>query len=130
LTNLLGNAIKFTEHGHVLLQISERGRGDACTRLHFLISDTGIGIPPEKHAAVFEPFTQADGSTTRRYGGTGLGLTISDTLVRMMAGQIRLESEPGVGSAFHFTLSFKTSALPGPSATAAPAAVTSANVLV
>jgi two-component system sensor histidine kinase/response regulator len=108
LTNLLTNAIKFTERGHVLLEIREDARGDGCTLLHFMVSDTGIGIPPEKHATIFEAFSQADGSTTRRFGGTGLGLTISSTLVKMMAGQIWVESEQGVGSTFHFTSSFDT----------------------
>jgi two-component system, sensor histidine kinase and response regulator len=112
LANLLANAIKFTESGHVLLQIREDERGDGRTTLHFQVSDTGIGIPPEKHATIFEAFSQADGSMTRRFGGTGLGLTISATLVRMMAGRIWVESAHGAGSTFHFTASFETSALP------------------
>jgi two-component system sensor histidine kinase/response regulator len=114
LVNLIGNAIKFTESGHVLLRVSEEARGDGCTKLHFLVTDTGIGIPPEKHAAIFEAFSQADSSTTRRFGGTGLGLTISATLVKLMAGQMWVESAPGAGSTFHFTASFETSALPEP----------------
>src|SRR6185295_39841 len=112
LANLLGNAIKFTETGHVLLAIREDGHADGSTKLHFVVSDTGIGIPAEKHATIFEAFSQADGSTTRRFGGTGLGLTISATLVRMMAGQMWVESAPGAGSTFHFTASFETSELP------------------
>jgi len=112
LVNLLGNAIKFTERGHVLLQVREEARGDGCTRLHFLVSDTGIGIPPEKHTTIFDAFSQADGSTTRRFGGTGLGLTISSTLAKLMAGQMWVESAAGAGSTFHFTASFETSALP------------------
>jgi two-component system sensor histidine kinase/response regulator len=123
LANLLGNAIKFTKRGHVLLQVREDVRGDGCTTLHFLVSDTGIGIPPEKHATIFEAFNQADNSTTRRFGGTGLGLTISDTLVKMMAGRMWVESTPGAGSTFHFTASFQTSeasALPGAAARALP----------
>ena len=112
LANLLGNAIKFTEKGHVRLQIREDARSEGCTRLHFVVSDTGIGIPTEKHATIFEAFSQADGSTTRRFGGTGLGLTISATLVKLMAGQIWVESSDGAGSRFHFTASFDTSALP------------------
>jgi signal transduction histidine kinase/DNA-binding response OmpR family regulator len=112
LANLVGNAIKFTETGHVLLAIREEGRGDGCTKLHFVVSDTGIGIPAEKHATIFEAFSQADGSTTRRFGGTGLGLTISSTLVKLMAGQMWVESAPGAGSAFHFTASFETAAPP------------------
>jgi signal transduction histidine kinase/DNA-binding response OmpR family regulator len=111
LANLLGNAIKFTETGHVLLQVREDARGDGITKLHFMVSDTGIGIAPEKHATIFEAFSQADGSTTRRFGGTGLGLTISATLVKLMAGQMWVESAAGAGSTFHFTASFETSAL-------------------
>ena len=112
LANLIGNAIKFTTRGHVLLQVREDARANGCTRLHFLVSDTGLGIPPEKHATIFEAFSQADGSTTRRFGGTGLGLTISATLVKLMAGQMWVESAEGAGSTFHFTASFETPAVP------------------
>jgi two-component system, sensor histidine kinase and response regulator len=111
LTNLIGNAIKFTEHGHVLVEVREDTRCEGSTRLHFKISDTGIGIPAEKHATVFEAFSQADGSTTRRFGGTGLGLTISSNLVHLMGGRIWLESAPGKGSDFHFTAGFATAAV-------------------
>jgi two-component system sensor histidine kinase/response regulator len=105
LTNLVGNGIKFTERGHVVVSVQEDARGEGCTLLHFSVTDTGIGIPADKHATIFEAFSQADGSTTRRFGGTGLGLTISSTLVHMMGGRIWIDSEPGLGSTFHFTVS-------------------------
>jgi two-component system, sensor histidine kinase and response regulator len=114
LSNLVGNAIKFTEVGHVLLEVREETRGAGSTTLHFAVTDTGIGIAADKHAAIFEAFSQADGSTTRRFGGTGLGLTISATLVQMMDGQIWVASEPDQGSTFHFTASFETAKLSAP----------------
>jgi two-component system sensor histidine kinase/response regulator len=104
--NLVGNAIKFTEHGHILVQVRCDERLGDRARLHFSISDTGIGIPASKHRTIFEAFSQADGSTTRRFGGTGLGLTISSTLVSLMGGRIWVESEPGHGSTFQFTVTF------------------------
>jgi PAS domain S-box-containing protein len=108
ITNLVGNAIKFTERGHVLLEIREdrHGHGDTGTILHFSVSDTGVGIPRDKQPLIFEPFSQADGSTTRRYGGTGLGLAISSSLVTLMGGRMWLDSEPGEGSTFHFLAAF------------------------
>lgn len=101
LTNLLGNALKFTHQGEVLL-IVEPDEGE--NRWRFRIRDSGIGIPVEKQKAIFEAFSQADSSTTRRYGGTGLGLTISARLVTLMGGNLTVESEPGVGSEFSFSL--------------------------
>jgi signal transduction histidine kinase/CheY-like chemotaxis protein/ligand-binding sensor domain-containing protein len=106
--NLVGNAIRFTDRGEVALEArveTEDGPHDPDSiMLHFTVRDSGIGIPAEKRALVFEAFTQADGSTTRRYGGTGLGLTISARLVAMMGGRIWLESEVGRGTQFHFTV--------------------------
>ncbi|HEV3140791.1 MAG TPA: response regulator, partial [Vicinamibacterales bacterium] len=103
LVNLIGNAIKFTERGQILVQVEIESAAADATILHYFVSDSGIGIPREKQQAIFEPFKQADGSTTRRFGGTGLGLTISSTLVELMGGRIWLDSEPHEGSTFHFT---------------------------
>jgi PAS domain S-box-containing protein len=107
LTNLAVNAIKFTEHGEVRLQASLEGRRNGTATLRFTVTDTGIGIPPDKLAAIFSPFTQADDSTTRKYGGTGLGLAICKQLVELMDGAIHVESRPGHGSTFWFTAAFK-----------------------
>jgi two-component system, sensor histidine kinase and response regulator len=107
LTNLIGNAIKFTAAGHVILTVQK----DSET-IHFRVTDTGIGIPPDKQQTIFEAFSQAETSTTRRFGGTGLGLTISSTLVQLMGGRIWVESEPGVGSTFHVAIPFATTNLP------------------
>jgi len=101
--NLVGNAIKFANQGEVALRVkSDVPEGEELL-LRFAVADTGIGIPREKQESIFEPFTQADASTTRKFGGTGLGLTISSRLVGMMGGKIWLESEVGLGSEFHFT---------------------------
>jgi signal transduction histidine kinase/ActR/RegA family two-component response regulator len=100
LTNLVGNAVKFTTAGNVVVTV-DRGAGD---ELCFAVRDTGPGVPAERREAIFEAFTQADGSTSRRFGGTGLGLTISRELVQRMGGKLWLESTVGVGSTFHFTL--------------------------
>jgi two-component system, sensor histidine kinase and response regulator len=112
IVNLIGNAIKFTERGEVILSLQTEWRTTDDIQLHFVISDTGIGIPSEKQAAIFEAFTQADGSMTRTYGGTGLGLTISSRLVASMHGRIWIESEVGKGSRFHFTAHFGLQKVP------------------
>jgi signal transduction histidine kinase len=103
LINLVGNAIKFTESGSVSVLLTVQERTPDAVLLSVAVVDTGIGIAPDRQAEIFEAFTQADGSTTRRYGGTGLGLTISRTLVEMMGGRIWLESTLGQGTTFHFT---------------------------
>ena len=110
--NLLGNAVKFTAAGEVTLQVGAEETDGRQVVLHFIVADTGIGIPSEKLSSIFAPFTQADASTTRRYGGTGLGLTISARLVEIMAGRIWVESDPGRGSRFHFTARFGVGASP------------------
>ena len=102
IVNLVSNAVKFTESGDVLLSVSSEKGGDRLVTLHFVVADTGVGISPEKHQQIFEPFSQADSSTTRKYGGTGLGLSICAQLVEMMGGRIWVESTVGQGSAFHF----------------------------
>ncbi|MDQ2776947.1 MAG: ATP-binding protein [Acidobacteriota bacterium] len=103
LLNLVDNAIKFTSKGNIRLEINVERFAGAEALLHFSVQDTGIGIAKEKQTAIFDAFSQADNSSTRQYGGTGLGLTISSQLVRLMKGRIWVESEPGLGSTFHFT---------------------------
>ncbi|MDX9823062.1 MAG: PAS domain S-box protein, partial [Syntrophales bacterium] len=108
LLNLIGNAVKFTEKGRILVEVGPAPSApatpdDESCLLEFKVADTGVGIPPDKMDAIFERFTQADSSTTRRYGGSGLGLTISRQLVELMGGRIGVESEPGKGSTFTFT---------------------------
>ncbi len=115
--NLVGNAIKFTQEGEIVVHVERADCPEACSRegagqpvpclLRFSVADTGIGIPPEKHHAIFEPFEQVDGSTTRKYGGTGLGLAISAQLVGLMGGRMWVESEVGRGSRFNFTTAFQ-----------------------
>ncbi len=125
-TNLVGNAIKFTDHGEVVLSVARASAGLCSQRppgpfdepdqaelcLHFKVRDTGIGIPKDKQAVIFEAFSQADGSTTRKFGGTGLGLTISTRLVKLMGGELWVESVPGEGSCFHFTAPFAVAPRP------------------
>ena len=107
LVNLMSNALKFTEKGGIiLLGVKEHEKSTDKTTLDFFLKDTGVGIPPEYINRIFEPFSQADASITRQYGGSGLGLCISKQLVEMMDGEIRVESEPGVGSTFRFTARF------------------------
>ncbi len=106
LTNLVGNAVKFTDQGEIRVSIEILEQKSTQIQLQFTIMDTGIGIAPEQQQRLFQPFTQADSSLTRRYGGTGLGLTISRQLVEMMGGKIRVESEPDKGSRFIFTAIF------------------------
>jgi two-component system, sensor histidine kinase and response regulator len=110
--NLVGNAIKFTERGEVVLRARVETVAGNEPVIRFSVSDTGIGIPAAKLGAVFKPFEQADGSTTRKYGGTGLGLSISTRLVGLMGGKIWVESELGKGSTFHFTAKFGTAISP------------------
>ncbi len=114
LVNLCSNAVKFTERGEVVVSVRPLRVDDREVELEFAVSDTGIGMTPEQQARLFRPFTQADSSTTRKFGGTGLGLSISVRLVDLMAGYIRVESEPGKGSAFRFTGRFGRQEQPAP----------------
>jgi two-component system sensor histidine kinase/response regulator len=102
--NLVGNAIKFTERGEISLQVDKEEESEGKVHLHFMVTDTGIGISPEQQQLIFAAFSQADTSTTRRYGGTGLGLAISKQLVELMEGKMWVESQVGRGSTFHFTV--------------------------
>ncbi|MBB5021550.1 nitrate- and nitrite sensing domain-containing protein [Desulfurispira natronophila] len=112
LINLCGNAVKFTNQGYVMLHIQLEEETDRTATLHFAVKDTGIGITPEQASRLFQPFSQADSSTTRKFGGTGLGLAICKQLVEAMNGSIRVESEPGQGSTFMFTISLEKADLP------------------
>lgn len=109
LTNLMGNAPKFTESGEIELSLDIEEEKDQLIKLHATIRDTGIGIPEDKLSVIFEPFRQADGSVTRKYGGTGLGLSICKKISNLMGGDVWVESEAGKGSVFHFTAWFKKS---------------------
>ncbi len=131
LLNVLGNAVKFTAQGEVVLRVTREDAEGERVRLHFTVSDTGIGIPDEKLAHVFDAFTQADSSTTRRYGGTGLGLAIARRLVELMGGRLWVESQVGRGSVFHFTAEFdQSSGSSTAAAVAEPKGVKGLRVLV
>ncbi len=112
LINLMSNAIKFTERGHVLLRVRRTAIDEDVSALRFEVEDTGIGIAPEAQSRIFNAFEQADSSTTRRFGGTGLGLALSRKLVQRMGGELTLESAPGEGSLFAFTLPLEPLPLP------------------
>ena len=106
LVNLVGNSVKFTEHGEIVVSAAKESEDPNGIMLHFQVRDTGIGIPPEKQQMVFDAFTQADTSASRKYGGTGLGLAITSRLVALMGGRLWLQSDVGRGSTFHFTCHF------------------------
>ena len=108
ITNLVGNAVKFTSTGEIELRVDVDSFDPDGALLHISVRDTGIGVPADKLSSIFDPFIQADGSTTRRFGGTGLGLTVSRRLVEMMGGRIWVDSQPGQGSCFHFTCRVRT----------------------
>lgn len=108
LNNLVSNAIKFTERGEITIGVKKSALSPDVVELKFSVSDTGIGIPPEGVGKLFKSFSQLDGSNTRKFGGTGLGLAISKQLVEMMGGKLWVESQPGIGSTFYFTIPFKT----------------------
>ncbi len=130
LVNLVGNAVKFTPQGEISIRAEIEAGDDRTVTLRFTISDTGIGFPQSKASKLFEPFVQADGSRTRRYGGTGLGLTISKRLVEMMGGQIGATSEEGHGSTFWFTGVFEKRPQPSTTGIQAPPGLQNARVLI
>src|ERR1017187_3439866 len=130
LRNLAGNAIKFTSEGEVAVRIRLDRALDRPPKLHFEVRDTGIGIPLETQGRLFQAFVQADSSTTRQYGGTGLGLAICSHLVPLMGGAIGLESAPGAGSTFSFTVDFSLPPDGGESVAAAAAGLDGVRVLI
>ncbi|SDF77738.1 Signal transduction histidine kinase [Duganella sp. OV458] len=135
LVNLVGNALKFTARGHIELRVEIDGTSPAVTSggplvLRFIVEDTGLGISEEQQARLFQAFAQADASTTRLYGGTGLGLAISQQLVRKMGGEFKVDSEPGVGSSFSFTVQLQAAADQSPRVQSVPAAAQGKHVLV
>ncbi len=133
ITNLIGNAVKFTREGAVAVHVAMDEQRETDVVLHVRVVDTGIGIPREKQQAIFDAFTQADGSITRQFGGTGLGLSIASRLVLLMGGRMWLESDPGQGATFHFTLPLRVApplAATSPAAPAASIALAGRRVLI
>ena len=130
LVNLVGNAVKFTPQGEVAVRVRLEAEEEHTATLRFMVSDTGIGFRQDRAASLFEPFVQADGSSTRRYAGTGLGLTISKQLVEMMSGRVGAESEEGKGSTFWFTAVFEKQPRPSVPLVAAQPSLQNAKVLV
>ena len=130
IVNLVGNAIKFTEQGEVAVRTVLQSESNGVCRINFSVADTGIGIPLEKQQAIFDPFAQADGSTTRRYGGTGLGLSISSRLVALMGGQLQVSSQIGLGSTFSFEIAVARASSIPVTTSDAPASLRGMPVLV
>ena len=130
IVNLVGNAIKFTERGEVAILVTLDWRTNDSVMLHFGVRDTGIGIPADKQSLIFEAFSQADGSITRKFGGTGLGLTISNRLAQLMHGALAVESAPGKGSCFHFTAEVGFGRAPGTASMPESASLSDVRVLV
>jgi len=130
IVNLVGNAIKFTPQGEVVVEVQLAGEDADSVTLHFAVTDTGIGIPPEKLAMIFDPFEQVDSSTTRRYGGTGLGLSISKRLAEIHGGRLWVESAVGKGSTFHFTVRLARATTPAAPRASLPPHLLAAPVLI